>query len=86
MSPVELVRLPALVDRSRGRPGITVALNDGAVVSEQPDLARSTIREIPGKLKGTCSLAGRVAITRYPPAALLSIHAGPRQPEIVDPK
>lgn len=63
MSPLDLVRLPALMDRSRGRPEITVALIDGPVVLDNPDLARSTIREIPVKLKGTCRLAGSVACT-----------------------
>ncbi len=61
MSPVALVRLSALMERSSGSPTITVALIDGPVVLDHPDLARSSIREIPGKLKGTCNLADSAA-------------------------
>ncbi len=63
MSPLDLVRLSALMERSQGRPEITVALIDGPVGLDHPDLAGSTIREIPGKLKGTCTRAGSVACT-----------------------
>ena len=49
--------------RGQGDPEITVALIDGPVVLDHPDLAGSTIREIPGKLKGTCTLADSVACT-----------------------
>jgi subtilisin family serine protease len=63
MSPLELVRLPDLMRRGQGRPGITIALIDGPVVRDLPDLATATIREIPGKLKGTCARADTVACT-----------------------
>jgi hypothetical protein len=49
--------------RGQGRPEIVVALIDGPVVLDHPDLAGATIREIPGKLKGTCRLAASVACT-----------------------
>jgi hypothetical protein len=52
MSPLDLVRLPALKEHSQGRPKITVALIDGPVVWEHPGPSGSTIREIPAKLKG----------------------------------
>jgi hypothetical protein len=51
MTHVHLVRLLYLMKRGQGRPGITVALIDGSVVLHHPDLAGSTIRVIPGKLK-----------------------------------
>ena len=63
MSPLDLVRLPALMERSQGRPEITVALIDGPVVLSHPDLAGATIREIPGKLKGACTRAETMACT-----------------------
>lgn len=63
VSPLDLVRLPALMERSQGRPEITVALIDGPVVLSHPDLAGATIREIPGKLKGACTRAETMACT-----------------------
>jgi len=44
-----------------GRPDIKVALIDGPVLLDHPDLAGSTLREIPGKLKGTCMRADSIA-------------------------
>lgn len=63
MSPIELVRLSALMERSQGRAGIAVALVDGPVAQDHPDLAGASIRELPGKTKGACSLADSVACT-----------------------
>ncbi len=63
MGPLELVRLPELMARGQGRPQITIALIDGPVARDLPDLAAASIREIPGKLKGTCSRADTVACT-----------------------
>ena len=54
-SPLGLIRLAALMDRNQGRPEITIALIDGPLVLSHPDFAGATIREIPGKLKGTCT-------------------------------
>ena len=55
LSPLDLVRLSALMERSQGRREIMIALIDGPVVLSHPDLAGATIREIPGKLKGACT-------------------------------
>src|SRR5260370_21334045 len=57
MSPLDLVRLSDLMKRSQGRPEIMVALIDGPVALDHPDLAGATIREIPGNVKGTCTRA-----------------------------
>jgi subtilisin family serine protease len=61
MSPLELVRLTPLMERTQGRPEIAVALIDGPVALDHPDLAGASVREIPGRPKGTCSLADSVA-------------------------
>ena len=83
MDALELVRLPELMARGQGRPEITVALIDGPVVLNHPDLAGSTIREIPGKLKGTCSLAASVACTHGTfVAGILSARRGSAAPAI----
>ena len=63
MNPLDLVRLPELMKRGQGRPEITLALIDGPITSGLPDLAAATIREIPGKLKGTCARVDSVACT-----------------------
>lgn len=47
----------------QGRPEIAVALIDGPVAIGHPDLVGSTIREVPGRLKGTCSRAESMACT-----------------------
>ena len=83
MTPVHLVRLPDLMRRGQGRPEVTVALIDGPVVLDHPDLAGSTIREIPGKLKGTCTLADSVACTHGTfVAGMLSARRGSVAPAI----
>lgn len=66
MSPLEFVRLPDLMKRGQGRPAITIALIDGPVAQNLPDLAGATIREvsgreISGKLKGACARADTIA-------------------------
>jgi subtilisin family serine protease len=63
MTPLDLVRLRDLMKRGPGCPDITVALIDGPLVLDHPDLAGSTIREIPGKLNGTCARVDSVACT-----------------------
>ena len=47
MGPLELVGLSALMQRSQGGAGTTVALIDGPVILDHPDLAGATIREAP---------------------------------------
>jgi subtilisin family serine protease len=61
MSPLELVRLGDLMKRGQGRPEVAVALIDGPVAHDLPDLAAATIREIPGKIQGICARADTVA-------------------------
>ena len=56
MSPLDLVRLPALMKGSQGSPEIMIALVDGPVALNHSDLSAASIRELPGK-RGACSLA-----------------------------
>src|SRR5262252_982027 len=63
MSPLELVGLPALMELGEGRTEIMVALIDGPVVLDHPDLSGATIREVRGNLKGTCASADTPACT-----------------------
>src|SRR5215469_5958002 len=59
MNALDLVALPDFMKRGQGRAEITIALIDGPVARDLPDLAAATIREIPGKLKGTCTRGHR---------------------------
>lgn len=58
---VDLVNLPPLPKLTSGRPEMVVGLIDGPVVMDHPDLKREQIREIPGRLSGTCAQAGSLA-------------------------
>lgn len=57
MNPLSLVKLTALMELTDGSPEIAVGLIDGPVDTDHHDLATRNIREIPGKLAGTCSQA-----------------------------
>jgi subtilisin family serine protease len=61
MNPLELVKLTPLMERTSGRPEIMVGLIDGPVAMNHPDLPSENIREIPGKLAGTCAQASGAA-------------------------
>ena len=57
MNPLDLVKLTPLMERTSGRPEIAIGLIDGPVAIKHPDLADGNIREIPGKVAGSCSQA-----------------------------
>jgi subtilisin family serine protease len=61
MSPLEMVGLAPLMQRSRGLPEITIGLIDGPVATDHPDLAGRAIREIPDGRSGACSQASSTA-------------------------
>lgn len=61
MDPLDAVHLTALMNRTSGRPEICIGLIDGPVAVSLPDFAGANIREVPGRLKGTCSRADTVA-------------------------
>ncbi|MFY9269269.1 MAG: S8 family serine peptidase [Candidatus Manganitrophaceae bacterium] len=56
-----LVNLTSLMERTAGRPEITIGFIDGPVQFDHPDLTRESIREIPRRSKGRCARADSVA-------------------------
>src|SRR5260370_1369142 len=61
MSPLELVKLTPLMERTSGSPELKVGLIDGPVALGHNDLAVDHIQEIPGLLRGRCALADSAA-------------------------
>jgi len=61
MLPLDMVKLTLLMARTSGSPDLTVGLIDGPVAMSHPDLVGVTIREIPGRLAGTCASASSAA-------------------------
>jgi hypothetical protein len=61
MNQLDLVKLPALMELTNGRPEIMAGLIDGPVTMNHPDLVCENIREIPVNLQGTCAQATSVA-------------------------
>ncbi len=63
MNPLDLINLKPLMEFTSGRPEVVIGLIDGPVAIDHPDLASEHIREIPGTLSGTCSIANSAACT-----------------------
>ncbi len=63
MHALDLVRLRPLMDRSEGRPEIAVAIIDGPIALDHPDLARAAVREIPGDIQATSGQRSSAACT-----------------------
>jgi subtilisin family serine protease len=63
MNILDVVRLTDLMKRGQGRPETMVALIDGPIALNHPDLAGAIIREIPGRAKGTCTRGETLACT-----------------------
>jgi subtilisin family serine protease len=61
VSPLDLINLKPLMQLTSGRPEVMIGLIDGPVAIDHPDLVSDKIREIPGTLSGTCSIANSVA-------------------------
>src|ERR1700724_638824 len=61
MGPLDLVQLTTLMDRTSGRAEISVGLIDRPVLLTHPELASEHIREVPGKLRGTCARSRSIA-------------------------
>jgi subtilisin family serine protease len=58
---LDLVNLTPLMKVTSGRPEIVIGLVDGPVVIGHPDLAGENVREIPGRIGGTCARASSLA-------------------------
>jgi subtilisin family serine protease len=61
MDPLDLVKLPALMQRTSGSPDLKIGLIDGPVVTQHPDLAGEHLREVPGKNGSACTQANSSA-------------------------
>ena len=61
MNALDLVRLTALMERTGGRREVVVGLVDGPIAMNHPDLTGDTIREVPGKMSGSCSKTNSAA-------------------------
>jgi subtilisin family serine protease len=61
MSPLDLVKLTPLMERTRGRPEVVVGLIDGSVAIGHPELEGTNIREISEKSSGQCAEASSAA-------------------------
>ncbi len=59
-SPLDLVKLIALMEQTRGRSEIMVGLIDGPIMINHPDLMSENIHEVPGS-SGTCAKASSAA-------------------------
>jgi subtilisin family serine protease len=58
---LDLVKLTPLIELTSGRPEIVIGLVDGPVVIDHPDLTGENVREIPGRIGGTCARATSLA-------------------------
>jgi len=54
MAPLDLVKLPALMERTSGSAELKIGLIDGPVVTQHPDLAGDHLREIRGNSGRAC--------------------------------
>lgn len=61
VTPLELVKLDALMERTTGRPSVKIGLIDGPVLTGHPDLAVESIVELSGGVAATCSRSSSVA-------------------------
>jgi subtilisin family serine protease len=61
MNATELCHLTPLMELTAGRPEVLVGLVDGPVALDHPELAGASVREIPGRLRGSCASAESAA-------------------------
>lgn len=61
MDPLQLVRLEPLMSRAQGRGELAIALIDGPVALDHPDLAQSHIKQIPAGVGAFCLRPNSVA-------------------------
>lgn len=61
MSPLELVKLSALMERTNGSPEVKIGLIDGLVYTQHTDLAGEHLHELPGNNGAICAQANSTA-------------------------
>ncbi len=61
MASADLVRLTPLIDRTSGKPDVTIGLIDGPVAMNHPELASQHIHEVHGNGGGACTQAHSTA-------------------------
>lgn len=83
MTPLQLVMLPPLMERTSGSPDVKIGLIDGPVLTHHPDLASDHLREIPGKTNVTCTQTQSMACQHGTyVAGILSARRGTAAPGI----
>jgi len=83
MDPLRLVNLDRLMSRSSGRSEVVIGLIDGPVALDQADLAKTSIREVPGMQGAACAIATSIACTHGTlVAGILSAKRGSAAPAI----
>ena len=82
MTALELIHLSALMELTHGNADVTIGLIDGPVAVAHPDWAEARIREVPGKLTGTCSQNGVACQHGTFVAGVLVAKRGSRAPAI----
>ena len=81
--PLDLVRLRPLMDRTSGRPNVTIGLIDGPVLMDHPELDVERVREIPRAGSGACTRADSMACLHGTfVAGILSARRGSAAPAI----
>jgi subtilisin family serine protease len=82
MDPLELVRLPSLMARTRGRADLIVGLVDGPIAGDHPDLAGANILTLDG-IPAACRDAGSAACRHGTfVAGILAARRGAQAPAI----
>jgi len=82
MSPLDLIKIAPLMDRTSGRPEVNIGLIDGPVSIQHPDLASGRLREISGS-EGACKSASSGACRHGTfVAGILSANRGSPAPAI----
>jgi subtilisin family serine protease len=82
-TPLDLVNLTPLMELSSGRAETMIGLIDGPVATDHEDLSSTNIREIPGRLRGTCARANSIACMHGTfVAGILSAKRGSHAPSI----
>jgi predicted cupin superfamily sugar epimerase len=82
MTPLDLVKLPRLMDLTAGRSDITVGLIDGPVAVSHSDLAGENIREIPGAAAACAQARSAACLHGTFVASILCARRGSAAPAI----